>query len=258
MGRIVFSDDEILQFVEKASLNKKRPKRNKLFSSDLSEFNDIDERNIREHLHSEFLIGFEPQKKMYQSNAQELLSTSNELYEYFIRFINFPENEWVDAEILQLAIEHRDSRNKEKKERNSVEDTSEIRLEIERFKIGLEELFSEQKINFKLLEYEIEKLTEDFSETQFLRDKLQILIETELRVLGFIEFYQKISSEFIEMNEESFLSLLDRKKELIKETMNPPEKGSFLDSNAFARKRYHEHLEDLVNFETITNKIFGL
>jgi hypothetical protein len=258
MGRIVFSDDEILQFVKKASLNKKRPKWSKLFSSDLSEYNDTDERNIREHLHSEFLIGFEPQKTMYQSNAQKLLNTSNELYEYFIGFINFPENEWVDAEILQLAIEHRDSRNKEKKERNSLEDTSEIRLEIERFKIGLEELFSEQKINFKLLEYEIEKLTEDFSETQFLRDKLQILIETELRVLGFIKYYQEISSEFIEMNEESFLSLLDRKKELIKETMNPPEKGSFLDSNAFARKRYHEHLEDLVNFETITNKIFGL
>ena len=254
MGRIVFSDDEILQFVEKASLNKKRPKRNKLFSSDLSEFNDIDERNIREHLHSEFLIGFEPQKKMYQSNAQELLSTSNELYEYFIRFINFPENEWVDAEILQLAIEHRDSRNKEKIERNSGEDISEIRWEINRFKIELEKLFSEQINSLD----KIETLTEDFSGTPSLRNKLQILIETELGVLEFIENYRSFSSQFSEVIENRLLNLLNRNKELIKETMNSTEKRSFLNSNAFARKRYHEHLEDLVNFETITNKIFGL
>ena len=254
MGRIVFSDYEILQFVKKASLNKKRPKRSKLFSSDLSEYNDTDERNIREHLHSEFLIGFEPQKTIYQSNAQELLNTSNELYEYFIRFINFPENEWVDAEILQLAIEHRDSRNKEKKERNSVEDASEIRREIEIFRAGLEELFSEK---IKKL-YKIETLTVDFSETPSLRDKLQILIKTELEVLAFMEYYRSISSEFINVKEDNFLSLLNLYKELIKETMNSPEKGSFLNSNAFARKRYHEHLEDLVNFETITNKIFGL
>ena len=254
MGRIVFSDDEILQFVKKASLNKKRPKRNKLFSSDLSEFNDTDERNIREHLHSEFLIGFEPQKTIYQSNAQKLLNTSNELYEYFIGFINFPENEWVDAEILQLAIEHRDSRNKEKIERNSGEDISEIRWEINRFKIELEKLFSEQINSLD----KIETLTEDFSGTPSLRNKLQILIETELGVLEFIENYRSFSSQFSEVIENRLLNLLNRNKELIKETMNSTEKRSFLNSNAFARKRYHEHLEDLVNFETITNKIFGL
>ena len=87
---------------------------------------------------------------------------------------------------------------------------------------------------------------------------MQILIETELRFLDFKEYYRSVSSEFIYEIEDKFLSLLNRKKELIKETMNSPEKGSFLNSNAFARKRYHEHLEDLVNFETITNKIFGL
>ena len=253
MGRIVFSDDEILQFVKKASLNKKRPKRNKLFSSDLSEFNDTDERNIREHLHSEFLIGFEPQKTIYQSNAQELLNTSNELYEYFIRFINFPENEWVDAEILQLAIEHRDSRNKEKIERIPGEDISEIRWEINKLKSDLEEIFLIQQNSLD----KIAILTDDFSETPSLRDKLQILIETKLSISKLLDNNQKFSSELIYRKEKS-LDLLDLNQKLIEETMNSTEKRSFLDSNAFARKRYYEHLEDLGNFETITNKIFGL
>ena len=103
---------------------------------------------------------------------------------------------------------------------------------------------------------QISNFLDSFSETSSLRDKLQVLnsislLNSEMDSIhdDFYERLKVITSE---------LDYSIRQKKYIIEDIISGEEGDFFNSNAFARRRYLEHLHDLDDIETFTNKIFGL
>jgi hypothetical protein len=62
---------------------------------------------LAKHLHERFVLGFfeEPKYRLYQSNVMKFANdNSQNIYRYYRKFLEQPENIWMDAELFEKAL----------------------------------------------------------------------------------------------------------------------------------------------------------